>query len=141
MDVRESAFRRAALLLSTIGAEYAIVYKGKEHTSGGCKFAMQTADGVMHINGLELNQKPVKKAGFHKVNDFKDTGYLDVLPLLANGESWEYKSPTKAHAIALQRAVCGAASRLWGHKSYISTVKDGTTFEILRLTPPNEQAV
>ena len=28
MDVKESAFRRAALLLSTIGATYAIVYNG-----------------------------------------------------------------------------------------------------------------
>jgi hypothetical protein len=132
MDVRESAFRRAAMLLSTIGAEYAIVYQGKEHTSADCKYAMQTKDGVMHINGIDLNEKPKKKPPV-KLNDFKETGYLEALPLLEAGDSWEYLCKSHSVAVAMQRAVCGMATRIWGKQSYISTVKNGNTLEILRL--------
>lgn len=129
MDARESAFRKAAMLLSTIGAEYAIVYSGKLHTSGDCKFAMETKDGTLHSNKLEIAKRKVST----KVNDFSGTGYVEALKHIEPGESWEYICKNKVEAIALQRAVCGSATRLWGPSSYISTVKDSKVFEILRL--------
>lgn len=132
MDVRESAFRRAAMLLSTVGAEYAIVYLGKVHTSGDCKFAMQTKDGVTHAQGLEVastKQKIVKP----KIHNWKDTGYTEALACVMPGQAWEYECPSREFAEGFQKAVTGWASRAWGNGSYLSTVKNGKTLEILRL--------
>lgn len=132
MDVRESAFRRAAMLLSTVGAEYAIVYAGKVHTSGDCKFAMQTKDGTTHVQGLTL-AVPDTKVKRNKVFNWKDTGYIEALVLIQPGDAWEYECPTKEFAEGFQKAVTGWASKTWGNGSYISTVKNGKTLEILRL--------
>jgi hypothetical protein len=125
MDVKEAAFRRAALLLSTIGATYAIVYNGKEHTSGGTEFALRR-DGV--VSGTLIPKKVVKP---RKSQTY--TGYIEALKTLSPGESWSYKCSSKDTAKDLQRAATGEASRMWGNKTYISTVRDNTTFEILRL--------
>lgn len=127
MDVKESAFRRAALLLSTIGATYAIVYNGKEHTSGGTEFAMRR-DGVLTGTLIPAKVKSLKPRA-----DWTHTGYKEALTILAAGDAWSYKCKSKAEAIALQRAATGEASRIWGSGNYISTVKDVCTFEILRL--------
>lgn len=125
MDVKEAAFRRAALLLSTIGATYAIVYSGKEHTSGGTEFALRR-------NGNTYGTLvPVKVA--KPRNNWLHTGYNEALKLLGPAEAWEYQCKTKDEATAMQRAVTGEASRLWGKGAYISTVKNGNTLEILRL--------
>ena len=88
MDVREAAFRRAALILSTIGATYAIVYDSKEHTSGNTEFALRR-DGA--IFGTLIPTKVPKKR-----NDLTHTGYLEALKLVAVGEAWSYEAKNKA---------------------------------------------
>lgn len=132
MDIRETTFRKAALMLSAIGAQYAIVYDGKMHTSNDCKFAMLDKDGTLHGSIESVQASKRRKSGGKPRNDWSETGYVEALDLLAAGESWEYTARDREQAIALQKTVSGRAGQLWGSGNYLTTCK-GNVVEILRL--------
>ncbi len=129
MDIYETAFRKAALLLSASGAEYAIVFKGKEHTSADCQYAMVTKDGALH-GPLPIHHAKRQMRG-PRVSR-KDTGYKAAVDNLGVGANWKYVAVDYKEAVMVQKCTSAYASVRFGSGNYLTTV-NGNTLEVLRL--------
>ena len=132
MDIRETTFRKAALMLSAIGAQYAIVYDGKVHTSADCKFAIVDKDGTLHGSRESVQKAKKRKSSGSPRYDWGYTKYSEALDTLDVGDSWEYTCKSREEAIALQKTISGQAGHRWGSGNYLTTCKNATV-EILRL--------
>lgn len=134
MDVKETTFRKAALLLSAIGAQYAIVYDGKVHTSADCKFAMLGADGTLHgdLEAVKVKQYTRGPAKGPRVS-WTETGYLQALKGMAVGSVWAHQCKDKKEAQGLQKVLAGQAGAMWGRGNMITTVSQEHLVEILRV--------
>lgn len=126
MDTKQLAFRKAAALLSAIGAEYVIKYGPDFHTSSGVEYALKVKDGTLHGTLAHVEPREPRAS-------WAFTGYAEALKALSPGETWEYTAESKVQACKLQAAVTGTAHKLWGSGNYITTVKEGNVLEILRV--------
>lgn len=131
-DLKQIAFNRGMAMLQASGAIFAVWHNGAPTTSASTKFALVGPDQIVR-GDLAIAHKPRAKLTKPR-QSWLHTGYSEALKQLKPGELWEYQCCGKEEGIGLQKAVTGAAAKLFGPDKYLSTVDYVTLkFELLRV--------
>lgn len=113
MSIKDKTLQNAIKLLDVLGCQYAIIDHNGDKWGG-----LETA-----------KPKPVKR----KLNNFKDTGYIEQLKTMQVGDVLTFVAPEGKTANQYRGAISGTACNLWGAGSSTTSV-NGNAVEILRIS-------
>lgn len=110
MNIKDKTLKQAINILNGLGLKYAII----------------------DFDGNTLGELTVVMKKVQRLNNFKQTGYIEVIEKMEVGEIQEFTPPENTTPEAFRKAIAGRMCGLHGKGSGSSCIQDGKV-QIMRI--------